>query len=117
MIATSPLPGDGPLSAATGHSAEARGHQALVTPCVWAMAGSPDLGLAAVGERQWLPLRPTLPFGALLDSCSIGRVAARRALGGPRPPVLADGLGTCRGLAGRGGWLQTCVVGQPRGDR
>jgi len=34
-----------------------------------------------------------------------------------RPPVLAEGLGAAAGLAGPGGWLQTCVVDLVRGDR
>jgi hypothetical protein len=37
-------------------------------------------------------------------------------LGACRSPVLAEGLGSC-GFAVRGGWLQTGVVDQIRGEK
>jgi DNA-binding GntR family transcriptional regulator len=75
------------------------------------------MGQALPGER--LPPARDLAAVPRMNRNTISR--ALRLLRDEGLPEFRRGHGTTvaclRGLAGRDGWLQTCVVGQLRGDR
>jgi hypothetical protein len=70
-------------------------------------------------QTRFRTCKPTTPAKHAITPLAAPerRVAARGARGWLTAAGAGWRLGACAELAGRSGWLQTCVVGLIRGDR